>query len=66
MINPEQSDSMWAASVIIATEFERYPPTTSAIINKKHITVIIVNFRKAIIEFFRFSLNFGSCSRIQS
>lgn len=66
MMNPEQSDSMWAASVIIATEFEIYPPTTSATMNKKHITVIIANFRKAIFEFFSFSLNFGSWSRRQS
>jgi len=66
MINPEQSDSMWAASVIIATEFERYPATASATMNKKHISVIIFNFLKAIFELFSFSLNFGFCSRIQS
>jgi hypothetical protein len=30
--------TMWAASLRMATEFERTPPTTSVAMNKKHTT----------------------------
>ncbi len=41
------SDSMWAASVIIATEFEKYPPINSTIMKKKHIPVMIARLFNA-------------------
>jgi hypothetical protein len=34
MPNPHKSENMWAASVIIDKEFARYPPITSAIMNR--------------------------------
>jgi hypothetical protein len=38
---------MWAASVIIATELEKYPPRNSRIMNEKQIAVTIAKLFKA-------------------
>ena len=46
-MNPLTSESIWAASVIIATEFEKYPPKNSTIMNEKHIAVTIAKLFKA-------------------
>ena len=66
IIKPPTSDSICAASVNIASEFETIPPTISTIIKKKHMATTMPSFLKALFPSTNFYWNMGSCSKIQT
>ena len=66
MMKAEESESMCAASVMMAIEFEIQPPTNSRIMNMKQMPVIKTSLLSAALPFLSLSWNDLSSLRKQS